>query len=354
MPKIISTGTADAKVLLTQSKLKELVYNLFSGSYSEIERMITVFDNSNINTRHISVPFEWYSKERSFSERNAEYRKTALELSEEALLKCLNGVNASASDIDNIIFVSSTGVSTPTIDALLFNKLGLDKHIKRTPLWGLGCAGGAAGISRAMEYTKAYPEQNALVIAVELCSLTFLKDDLSKSNIIASSLFSDGAAAVFVAGDKSRFRTLPGVELIDSFSTIYDDSLDVMGWGIVNNGFKVIFSRDIPTIVKENVKENILEFLKKNSLKLEDIKHYIAHPGGMKVINAYEDALNLTNGSLNYSRKVLKEHGNMSSPSVIYVLDQFLKGFTKVTGEYGLISALGPGFSSELILFRSV
>jgi alkylresorcinol/alkylpyrone synthase len=353
MPKIISTGTADAKVKLPQGELKELIYNLFSGSYDEIERMITVFDNANIETRHISVPFEWYNEERSFSERSSKYRETALELSKEAITCCLKNAGAQISDIDNIIFVSSTGVSTPTIDALLFNEMGMGNHIKRTPMWGLGCAGGAAGISRAMEYTKAYHEHNALVIAVELCSLTFLKDDFSKSNIIASSLFSDGAAAVFVAGNESRFYSQKGIVLIDSFSTIYDNSLDVMGWGIVDNGFKVIFSRDIPSIVKDSVKANILEFLKANSLKLEDIKHYIAHPGGMKVINAYEESLNLKNGSLNFSRKVLKEHGNMSSPSVIFVLNEFLNAGSCSTGEYGLLSALGPGFSSELILFKT-
>lgn len=353
MPRVVSTGTADAMVKLSQSELKELIYNLFSASYSEIERMITVFDNSNIETRHISVPFEWYNRERSFSERNTEYKVTAVELCKAAISDCLDHAGALSEDIDSIIFVSSTGVSTPTIDALLFNELGMDKHVKRIPLWGLGCAGGAAGISRAMEYTKAYPKHNALVVAVELCSLTFQKDDFSKSNIIASSLFSDGAAAVLIAGDTSKYAPEGSIELIDSLSTIYSDSLDVMGWGIVDNGFKVIFSRDIPTIVKENVKENILEFLDKNDLALEDIKHYVAHPGGLKVINAYEEALNLTNGSLDCSRRILKDHGNMSSPSVIYVLNEFMKQRSFTAGEYGLLTALGPGFSSELILFKT-
>lgn len=353
MPKIISAGTADAPYKLPQSEVKNFIYNLYSNTYSEIERMISVFDNSNISNRHISVPIEWLGNEHSFQERNAVFRKEALKLSEEAVNECISGTGASYSDINNIIFVTSTGLSAPTIDALLFNSLKLDRHVKRTPLWGLGCAGGASAISRAMEYTKANPEHNAVVIAVELCSLTFQKDDLSKSNIIASSLFSDGCAAVFVAGSESKFANNAGIELIDSLSTIYDDSLDVMGWDIVDNGFRVIFSRDIPSIVKEQVKPNIKELLDMHNLSTGDIEHYVTHPGGLKVINAYEESLGLANGMLDLSRKVLAEHGNMSSPSVMYVLKEFLNEGKYKAGEYGLISALGPGFSSELILFKT-
>lgn len=353
MPKLVSTGTADAPFELWQSELKDFIYNLYSGTYEEIERMIDVFDNSTISKRHISVPVEWLAREHTFSERNGVYREAALSLSKKALLKCIAKAGTEPADINNIIFVTSTGVSTPTIDAMLFNELKLDRHVKRTPLWGLGCAGGAAGISRAMEYTRAYPDHNAVVVAIELCSLTFQNDDLSKSNIIASSLFSDGCAAAFIAGDKSRFALSGGIELIDSLSTIYDDSLDVMGWDIIDTGFKVIFSRDIPSIVREYVNPNIKEILDIHNLELNDISHYITHPGGLKVINAYEESLALTNGKLDYSRKVLKEHGNMSSPSVIYVLNEFQNGGKFRLDEYGLLSALGPGFSSELILFKT-
>jgi len=353
MSRIISAGTADAPYKLPQSEVKRFIHNLYANTYDEIDKMISVFDNSTISNRHFSVPVEWLIDEHSFSERNKIFKDVALELTEKAIEESLNNAEADYSDIDNIIFITSTGLSTPTIDALLFNKLKLNRHIKRTPLWGLGCAGGASGISRALEYTKANPSHNAVVIAVELCSLTFQKDDLSKSNIIASSLFSDGCAAVFVAGSESRFAHKNGVILVDSLSTIYSDSIDVMGWDIVDNGFKVIFSRDIPAIVKQCVQPNIKELLKIHSLNVIDIKHYITHPGGLKVINAYEESLNLTNGKLDYSKKVLNEHGNMSSPSVMYVLKEFLNDCKYNSDEYGLISALGPGFSSELILFKT-
>jgi alkylresorcinol/alkylpyrone synthase len=205
-----------------------------------------------------------------------------------------------------------------------------------------------------MDFTKAYPDKICLVIAVELCSLTFQKDDLSKSNIVATSLFSDGCAAVLIGGSESKIADKSQLELKDSLSTLYYDSLDVMGWEIVENGFRVIFSRDIPTIVKDFVHPNIQEMLDEHKLGLKDIKHYVTHPGGLKVINAYEESLGITNGAFNNSRKVLKEHGNMSSPSVLYVLNEFIKEHKYKSGEKGLISALGPGFSSEIILFEAI
>jgi alkylresorcinol/alkylpyrone synthase len=353
MSRVISAGTATGRVELTQNALKEFTYNLFSGSKIDIERLISVFDNSCVETRHISVPIDWLKNKHSFSERNKIFIKEAFELSKKAVDQCLKDAKASYQDIDNIIFITSTGLSTPTIDALLFNEFKFNKHIKRTPIWGLGCAGGAAGISKAYEFTKAFPEKNALVVAVELCSLTFQKDDLSKSNVIAASLFSDGAGAVLVSGEKSKFYSQKGLDILDSLSTIYDNTLDIMGWDIVDDGFKVIFSRDIPTIVKELVYKNIKELLDAHNLEVKDIKHFVTHPGGLKVINAYEESLSLPAGTLKYARKILKNHGNMSSPSVLFVLKEFLNSDNYNPGEWGLLSSLGPGFSSELVLFKT-
>ena len=352
MPKIIAAASADAPFKLPQSEIKNFIYNLFSGTGTDIERLISVFDNSGISSRHISVEPEWLSKEHTFKERNEIFSRVALDISERAVKECLKRANMQPYEIDNIIYVTSTGIMTPTLDAKLFNKMGFNPHIKRLPLWGLGCAGGAAAISRSMDLTKAYPGENVLVLAIELCSLTFQKDDLSKSNMVASSLFSDGCACVIIAGDETK--QTPGITsaLIGSLSTIYENSLDVMGWEIVDDGFSVVFSRDIPQIVKENVKPNITELLNKYDLNIPDILHYITHPGGMKVIGAYEESLGLKNGTLELPRKFLNEHGNMSSASVIYVLEEFLSSGIFKTGEYGLISSLGPGFSSELILFK--
>ena len=354
MSGIISVGTIGGRVDLPQSALREFTYNLFSGAGVDIDRLISVFDNSSVENRHISVPLEWLKHDHTFTERNQIFLSEALLIGKKAIKECFKRTGASYNDIDNIFFVTSTGLSTPTLDALLVNELKLNRHIRRTPIWGLGCAGGAAALGKAWEYTTAFPEKNALVLAIELCSLTFQKDDLSKSNVVAAALFSDGAGAVLIAGNKSKFFKDSRVEIIDSMSTIYYESLDVMGWEIVDSGFKVIFSRDIPSIVEKEVHPNILELLEKNKIDLKEIRCFIAHPGGVKVINAYEKSLNLDPGTLKYSRSVLRKHGNMSSPSVLFVLDEFLTANQHKANEYGLLSSLGPGFSSELVLFRTL
>jgi alkylresorcinol/alkylpyrone synthase len=352
MAKVISVGTANVPYKFPQSEVKDFVYRLFSGSYEDIERMINVFDNSMIEMRHFTQPKEWAIRIHGLRERNKLYVKDACTLSSEAVRNCIKEINADFPDFDHIIFVSSTGISTPSIDALLINELKLNCHIRRTPIWGLGCVGGAVGLSRAFEYTRAYPNGSALLIAVEICSLAFQRDDYSKSNIIATSLFSDGAAAAVVVGKEHKLFDRVGISFIDSLSTTFPNSLDVMGWEVVDTGFKVIFSKDIPTIVRKYIKPNTTELLNKHNLTLSDIKHFITHPGGLKVISAYEESLGLPSGALELSRKILREHGNMSSPSVLYVLDEFLRSGKYSLGDYGLISALGPGFSSEIILFQ--
>jgi len=352
MSKLIGTGTCSGKIKLSQDDIKNFIYQLFS-SYPDIDTMINVFNNSEITQRYISVPVGWFGTKHTFSERNKIYREEALSLSINAIKDCLNNSGMNPGDIDCIIFVSSTGISTPTIDAMIFNELKLNNHIKRIPLWGLGCAGGAAGVSRAMEYVKANRKHNCLLVAAELCSLTFQKDDLSKSNIVASSLFSDGCAAAIIAGKESEYYNKKGIELLYSLSTIYNDSLDIMGWDIVDDGFRVLFSRDIPSIVRKYVKTNIMELLNQSELVLEDIKYLVTHPGGMKVINAYEESLKLEPGALKYSRQVLSGHGNMSAPSVLYVLKEFFENNEFQKDNYGILSSLGPGFSSELVLFKA-
>ncbi len=353
MPRVIAVSTQDAPMKISQAEVREFVQEMFSLHRNDIDRLISVFDHSTISSRHFTEEKEWYGREHDFAERNELYIQSAVAMSAACSEKCLNLAGLNARDIHHIIFVSSTGLSTPSIDARLFNILKFDRHIRRTPIWGLGCAGGAAGLSRALEYTKAFPEHAVLLIAIELCGLTFQKDDYSKSNLIGTSLFSDGSAAAIVVGDEHPLNNRKGINLLNSLSTIYEDSLDVMGWEVKDNGLKVIFSKDIPTIVNNCVKQNIEELAAKNDIELSDIRHFVTHPGGLKVIDAYQQALGLTEEALRLSRKVLSEHGNMSSPSVLYVLSEFLNSREYEPEEYGLISALGPGFSSELILFKT-
>lgn len=352
MSKVVSVGTADIPFNYDQQEAREFARTLFSKRRDDIERMIGVFDNAMIENRHFCFPKEWFTREHTFVERSEKFRELSCRLSRDALDKCIEKAGASYDDFDHIIFVTSTGMSAPTIDARIINSLKLDNHIKRTPLWGLGCVGGAVGLSRAMDFTCADPKSGVLVIAVEMCSLAFQIDDYSKSNIVAVALFSDGAACSLIVGDEHRLAGRSDVRLADSYSTTYYDSLDVMGWDIVETGFKAIFSKDIPSIVKNNVRENVRDFLKINGLDIRDLDHYVIHPGGTKVIIEYERSLDLEEGEFRYPRKVLREHGNMSSATVLYVLGEFMDDRKYNKGEQGLISALGPGFSSELLLFE--
>ena len=351
MSRVISVGTAVPPYRFRQSELKGYAKEILSGNGHDPGRMLDVFDSTEIENRGFVHPIEWFEGGKSFSELSQCYVAGALDLSRSAVEDCLNNYGGDPGDFDHIIYVTSTGVSAPTIDALLLNEMKLDIHLKRTPIWGLGCAGGAAGLSRALEYTKARPESAVMLIAAEICSLAFHGEDFSKSNMVSLALFSDGAAAVIVAGKDNALYSRSSLNLLDSHSTTYYDSLDIMGWEILDDGFKAIFSKEIPSIVKERVRGNVEELLSKSGLSLKDLKHYVVHPGGPKVLSEYERALGLEEGSFGNSRKVLREHGNMSSPTVLYVLRDLMENGRTEPGEYGIISALGPGFSSELLLF---
>jgi alkylresorcinol/alkylpyrone synthase len=353
---IVSVATALPEFRIQQSEIKEAVQQMFSSSVPHLERLLTIFDHSDIDTRHFCTPLEWFLVPHTVEEKHQLYLSHATALAERAVRDCLAKAGAVPSDIDHIIFVTTTGTATPSIDARLCNRIGFRSNIKRTPIWGLGCAGGAAGLSRASEYVRAFPKQTCLLVAVELCSLTFIRDDASKSNIVATSLFADGAAAALVAGVANTFtvhndtvRPLPTI--VTTLSTIWPDTLDVMGWDVTNDGLKVVFSKDIPALVTQAMKENVESMLVPLGIALSELRHYVLHPGGMKVLRAYEEALRIQDGGLTAAERVLRSNGNMSSCTVLFVLDEVMKRVPQ-HGEYGVAGALGPGFSSELLLLQ--
>ncbi|MEO8446902.1 MAG: 3-oxoacyl-[acyl-carrier-protein] synthase III C-terminal domain-containing protein [bacterium] len=352
MPDIVSTSKITFDHMTPQSELKEFAMNVFGKNFKDMDRLITSFDNALIETRNLSVPISYFAENKSFSEKNKKYIEYALKYSVSAINDSLIKSGIYKDDITDIIFVSTTGLSTPSIDALIINKMKLNENIKRWPIWGLGCAGGTAGIAKANVIAKADPDAVVMLVALELCSLTFVMNDMSKSNFIATGLFSDGAAAVLITGDnfENKSKDDVSVRIIDSQSRIYYDSLDIMGWDFPDEGFRVIFSRDIPTVVRENVRKDVDAFLKKNGLNISDIKNFVTHPGGTKVINAYMEALNVEPAKFNNTFETLKDYGNMSSATVLYVLDRFFeKGFER---GHGLMISLGPGFSLELVLLE--
>jgi alkylresorcinol/alkylpyrone synthase len=349
MARIVSVGTAVPQHRIAQSEARSFAANFFGAEYPDIERLLGLFDHTEIETRYICQPPEWYTQARSFVEKNEAYIDWSLKLGSEAIANCLDRARVRPEQIDQLIFVSTTGLATPSMDARLIGHLGFGAHTRRTPIWGLGCAGGVAGVAHAHHHLLGQPGALALVVSVELCSLTFHFGDKSKSNLVATALFGDGAAAVLLAGGETD---LSGTEIVDTRTTLWPDSLDVMGWNFETEGMQVVFSRAIPSIVHELGADNLRQFVADNGLSLTDVDRLITHPGGAKVIQAYEEALALTNGKLAGARAVLRDYGNMSSASVLFVLQHELQKKKPPANAWGLMSALGPGFSSELALLR--
>src|SRR5699024_8999768 len=275
----------------------------------------------------------------------------ALEAMDECLTNQYLGESIPYEAIDLIIFVSSTGISTPSIDAYLINERPFRENIVRMPLWGLGCGGGAIGLSRAIDWLKQHPSKTALVVCAELCSLTFQPSDVSTSNIVGTALFGDGVAASLLVGETSPYvRSLPKQQLRaeESNSFLKKNTLQIMGWDITNNGFEVIFSKKIPRLVKLLWKEHFNQFLERLNINIKDLDMLIAHPGGRKVLEEMEKVVDGQSSLLKYSYEVLKNHGNMSSATVLYVLKQYMESVysqgTTVDKTWTILSALGPGF----------
>ncbi|MFJ7936256.1 type III polyketide synthase [Sporosarcina sp. NPDC096371] len=357
MPKILAVSTFKPPHQVYQEQATELTRSLFSEKYQDIERLLKVFQNGDIETRNVCMPLDWYGKKHDFEERNDLYIQQAVEFGVQAVQSCLQGdgmldTPIAPSMIDAIFFVSSSGISTPSIDARIMNRMDFRDDTKRIPIWGLGCAGGAAGISRAHEYCLAFPDANVLVLSVELCSLTFQKDDYSKSNLVGVSLFSDGIACALVTGDQSLVKAKKAMPtVIATTSKLMPDSEDVMGWDVKNSGLYVVFSKSIPAIITQWLGPFVHEFLGNHGLTKDEITHFVAHPGGKKVLEAYEEALGFDSTKTDISRQVLRENGNMSSPTILYVLEQYMNR-EPVAGDYGLMAALGPGFCGELLLLK--
>ncbi|WP_044748271.1 type III polyketide synthase [Bacillus alveayuensis] len=355
MPTIVSVGTATLPYKFKQDAVKEYTKELFSDTFRDIDRFMSVFHNGQIESRYFVKDLKWYKNKHTFSEKNDAYIENALKYGCEAINNCLKNPHFLHSSIDYeeieaIFYISTTGLATPSIEARLMNRLPFSPHTKRIPIWGLGCAGGAAGLARAYEYCLAFPKAKVLVLAVEFCSLTFQPNDSSKSNLIGTSLFADGVACVCVAGDEAVDKQLKPY-ILASQSTLMRHAEDVMGWDIRDDGFFVIFSKDIPYLIYSWLKPNVEQFLRSHCLTIADIDYFIAHPGGKKVLEAYQAALGIDEEKTAVSFQILKQFGNMSSVTVYFVLEQFMKQPAK-EGEYGLLLALGPGFSSELVLLR--
>jgi alkylresorcinol/alkylpyrone synthase len=349
-PEIRAVGLALPPNYIEQQALTDALRTYWNGRHGSTRRLEEFHRAVRVRGRHFALPLDEYPALDSFAKTNQAWNTAALKVGEAAVRAALKQAGLEPADIDHFFFVTVTGISTPSMDARIMNRLGMRAGVKRTPIFGLGCVGGAAGLARASDYTRAFPDQIALFVSVELCSLTLQRDDLSLANLIASGLFGDGAAAVIIAG--ARRRANRGPHVIATQSTLYRDTERLMGWDVVDSGFKIVLSPKVPDAVRENLGADVDRLLAAHGLDRGAIRHWIAHTGGPKVLQGIESALGLPCDALERSWRSLNEIGNLSSASVLFVLGDFLADGQAQAGDYGLMIAVGPGFCSELVLLQ--
>jgi alkylresorcinol/alkylpyrone synthase len=332
---------------LAREQVKTYVERVFPLDPRRLEAIMTVIDHSQIRQRHSIFPIDYIIEPRPLSRISEEYREHAVRLGRHVACEALTRAEMKPQDIDLIITVSCTGVMIPSLDAYLANDLGFRSDVRRLPITELGCAAGAVAFSQARDFVCAYPDSSVLIIAVELPTLTFQRGDLSQANLISCILFGDGAAAAVVTG-----RPAGGPQILGSDSYLFPDSLDAMGFELKDTGFHIVLSKEVPQLIRERIKGLISSFLARHGLGRNNITAFILHPGGQKLLAFIEEELGLSRSDTQFSWDVLGEYGNLSSASVLFVLREWLTRGRIEVGDYGLMAAFGPGFSSELVLLR--
>lgn len=363
MSYILSVGTALPEYAAPQNEVAEFSLRHFNGKLARHNQLMSIFANTRIDKRHFVAPLTWFSvPDHSLKERNDIYIRSAESLSLAAASQALERAGVTPQEIDFIVFVSTTGLATPSLDSRLITKMKMRATTKRLPVWGLGCAGGVAGLARAAEFVRAYPDKLALLVSVETCSVTFQFHDFSKKNFVATAIFADGAAAAVIAGREAvamnngrrttDHSSSAPLQFVGSHSTLFPNSEHVMGWDVVDTGLSVIFAPEIPARIARDMQPVVTDFLCEHQLERRDLSHYVLHPGGARVIESYQQAFGLDDAALQTSSDVLRECGNMSSPTVLFVLERALASGCIRSNDYVLMGALGPGFSSELALLK--
>jgi len=345
--RVAGAGRALPEHYYSQQALLAELRRVWSGRVRNTARLERLHQSVRVGGRHLALPIEAYEKLESFGDANDAFIACALLLGERAIQDALSDAGLSPTDIDHLIFVSVTGIATPSIDARLVNRLGLRRDVKRTPIFGLGCVAGAVGLTRAADLVRAWPTQVAVLLSVELCSLTLQRGDFSVANLIASGLFGDGAAAVVVTGAE---REEKGPEIVATRSVFFPNTEEVMGWRVGSEGFRVVLSGRVPEMAR-CLRPEIDAFLAEQGLTSGQITRFICHPGGPRVIEALEDALDLPRKGLRATWQHLEEVGNLSSASVLMLLGDVLAA-GPAAGEHALLVAMGPGFCGELVLLR--
>jgi len=345
LPRLCAIATAVPPYRLDQDEVERRAAKWF-GAAPDFDRLLPVFANSGIHCRYSAMPLDWFEAPHGWTDRNRAYLAAALDLIEAAVGRALDKAGVALHEVGAIVTVSTTGIATPSLDALLIERMGLPRTVRRLPIFGLGCAGGALGLARAASLATAMPDKPVLLVVVELCTLQFRRDDLSRGNIVATALFGDGAGAAVLRGDGGG----TGPVIVASGEYTWPQSLDIMGWDVAEDGLQAIFSRDIPRLVTGKLGEVAKEFLGRHGFALRDIDRFVCHPGGPKVIEACEAVFGLPPGALVEARRSLAEFGNMSAASVLFVLDRILARNPGASWRHALLTALGPGFSAGFVV----
>jgi alkylresorcinol/alkylpyrone synthase len=353
MSVIVSTKTGFPEHYYPQETLLTAAQQEWKLKRASVVKPLEQFyTNVQVKGRYLAWPLEQYKQPTTFEERNNAYIETALELGEQTICDLLDQVQMSPQEIDQLTTVSTTGIAVPALDARLMNRIPFSQHMKRLPLFGLGCMGGAAGIARTADYLQGHPREAVILFAVELCSLTIQRDDLSLANLVASGLFGDGAVAVLMVGDHHPLAETGLPRVIDSQSQFFPETEHIMGWEVGDSGFRVQLSTDIAELAQSQVRPCVEAFLDGHGLTIADIDHWLVHPGGPRVIQALEAGLGLPDEALALSWESLAEAGNISSASVLLILDKSMKRSQPKPGEVGVLMAMGPAFSAELVLLQ--
>jgi len=342
---IAATATALPPYQLTRESVKYYLDKVFPLQGVRLDAMQAIVENSQIDRRFCIHPVEFIVEPRPLEALSLDYIENAVELGQRVAEDCLARAGCGPRDVDLLITVSCTGFMIPSLDAHLINRMGFRCDVRRLPVTELGCAAGAAALARAWEFQRAFPGATALVISVELPSLTFQRRDISQANLISSILFGDGAAAALVTGNGAA-----GPRLVDARSYTFPDSLAAMGFDLKNSGFHIVLSKDIPDLIRSKVKELVTSFLGKNGLRKEDVAAFVLHPGGQKLLSYVEEELGLEKRLTQPSWDVLREYGNLSSASVLFVLHEWLTKRPLAPGDHALLAAFGPGFTAEMLL----
>lgn len=329
-----------------QSEITALLVPLITHGDAHRAVLERVHGNSGIQTRHTALPLAEYSRLGSFTETNETFIRVATDLSERALSAALTQVGLTPTDVDFVLFTSVTGISAPSVDALLIARMGLRADVKRLPSYGLGCVAGAAGIARVHDYLAGHPGDVGVLLAVELCSLTLQRDDETMANFVATGLFGDGAAAVVMVGDD---RPEPGPRVVATRSAVYPDSEGVIGFNVGESGFEIVLTAEVAEVISRHFPANVASFLADEGLAQGDIDVWLAHPGGPRILEAFADSLRLPDEALQRSYGVLARVGNLSSAAVLHVLAD---GFIQPAGSTALLFAVGPGVSAEFVLLE--